>query len=85
MSELDLKITAVEFVLRSFARARNEDARKNALREKLETIPYLDIYIGCTKERLQTFWDQLQQLKMYENMNQREAIIRQGNVNVVFG
>ena len=79
MSELDLEIAAVKFALRSFARVDNEDVRKNMLRDKFDTIPCLDIYLGYSEERLQTILEQLQQLKIDENAKQR-ATVPQGNI-----
>ena len=70
MSELDLKI--VEFTLRSFARADNEDARKSHLRENFEAIPYLEVYFEFTTTELKNEKQQLQQLKIDENAKQRE-------------
>lgn len=81
MSELDLKIAAVEFTLISFARADNEDARKSILRENFETIPYLEVYFEFTTTELKIFLQQLQQLKIDENAKQREQPTPQCNSN----
>lgn len=82
MSELDSKITAVEFALRSFARADNEDVRKKNLQENFETIPCLNIYFGFRKEQLKTKLGQLRQLKINENAKQRRVPSPQiGNSN----
>ena len=81
MSELDLKIVAVEFSLRSFARADNEDTRKSTLRENFETIRYLDTYFEFTITELKVDLQQLQQLKIDENASQRLLSTPKGKFN----
>ena len=62
MSELDLEIAAVKFLLESFAIAENEVSRNNILRENFG-VPYLKTYFGFSKEILQNILLQLQKKK----------------------
>ena len=78
MSELDLKIAAIEFALRSFAREANEETRRNNLKENFHGNPYLETYFTYSAERLQITLDKLLQLQI-ENAKQPSST--QGNLN----
>lgn len=79
MTELDLKIAAVEFALRSFAQTDNKEIRIKTLRASFLTIKYLDTYFLFTVPELKSTLQQLQQLKINDHENRRAEVISQGN------
>ena len=52
ITEVQLKIKAVEFVLKSFARFSDEEERKGHLRAHLDAVQNLDIYFGFSETEL---------------------------------
>jgi len=60
ITEVQLKIKAVEFVLKSFARFSDEEERKGHLRAHLDAVQNLDTYFGFSENKLQDEKKQLQ-------------------------
>ncbi len=64
ITEIQLKIEAVEFALRSFARFSDEPERKDHLRKHFDDVLKLDTYFGFSEDELKSEKRQLQ-----ENLN----------------
>jgi hypothetical protein len=65
ITEIQLKIKAVEFALKSFARFSDEELRRNHLRSQFDSVQNLDTYFGFSEDKLQ---DALKLLLEKENL-----------------
>lgn len=72
ITEIRLKIKAVEFALASFTRYRKKEEEREAF---LETVQFLDVYSGFPKDKLQ---DALNKLQENENLLRTQ---QQGRIN----
>lgn len=72
IAEIQLKIKAVEFALKSFARFSDEQQRKDHLRSQFDNVQNLDTYFGFSefelKDALNKQWDQKNLLLEKENL-----------------
>jgi endonuclease IV len=60
IADIQLEIKAVKFALKSFARFRDEEQRKDHLRSQFDTVQNLDIYFGFSEDKLQDALNKLQ-------------------------
>ena len=61
IAEIHLKIKAVEIVLKSFSRIKDEQQRRDYLKSQLDNVPNLDTYCGFSEDKLQDFLNKLQE------------------------
>ena len=65
ITDIQLKIKAVEFVLKSFARFSDEQLRKDHLRSQFDIVQNVDTYFGFSEDELK---DEKKQLQEKENL-----------------
>ena len=63
VAEIQLKIKAVEFALRSYARFSDEKQRKDHLRSQFDNVQNLDTYFGFSEFELKDALNKLQDEK----------------------
>jgi hypothetical protein len=63
IAEIQLKIKAVEFALKSFARFSDEQQRRDHLRIQFDNVQNLDTYFGFSEDKLQDTLNKLQDEK----------------------
>ena len=76
IAEIQLKIEAVEFALKSFARFSGEQQRKDHLRSQFDNVQNLDTYFGFSEHKLQ---DALNKLQEKENL----LLVQQRGENII--
>jgi hypothetical protein len=63
IAEIELKIKAVEFALRSYSRFSDEQQRKDHLRSQYDNVQNLDTYFGFSEFELKDALNKLQDEK----------------------
>jgi hypothetical protein len=82
IADIQLEIKAVKFALKSFARFRDEEQRKDHLRSQFDTVQNLDIYFGFSEDKLQDALNKLQDA--LNKLQEKENLLltqQQGNRN----
>ena len=64
IAEIELKIRAVEFALRSYARFSDEQQRKDHLRSQIDNVQNLDTYFGFSEFELKDALNKQQDKKI---------------------